>query len=97
MTYARKVDTTQGAIVEIFRQMGCSIRSLHTVGEGVPDLLVGCCGKNLLVECKSPPKISHRKKLTDDQLTFKEAWRGSILYITDPKDVPAIVNALRRP
>lgn len=96
MTYARKIDSNHGVIVQTFREMGCSIRSLAGVGEGVPDLLIGCSGYNLLVEVKDGSKPPSKRKLTTDQVTFKEMWRGSILYVDKVDDVVTIVNAMRK-
>lgn len=40
MRRAAKVDTTQREIVETLRAHGCQVRSLASVGQGMPDLLV---------------------------------------------------------
>ena len=53
---AAKVDKNQTEIVEAFRKLGFSVQHLHTVGGGVPDLLVGRGGINLLVEVKDGGK-----------------------------------------
>lgn len=96
MRRAAKVDANHGDVAGAFAAMGCSVRSLAAVGGGMPDLAVGVAGHNLFVEVKDGAKSKSRRKLTPDQVRFKAEWRGSILYVTDAKDVPTIVNAMRR-
>lgn len=71
---AAKVDKNQAAIVAIFRQMGCTVAHLHSVGKGIPDLLIGCRGKNLLVECKIKTGV-----LNELQKAWHESWKGQAL------------------
>lgn len=83
-----KVDNNQRAIVEAFRRCGCSVLILSNVGAGCPDICVGAKGRTYLVEIKSKAG-----KLTDDQVTFHDAWRGGRIEIVRSVDeVPAIVN-----
>ena len=98
MRRAAKVDANHGDVAGAFVAMGCSVRSLAAVGGGIPDLLVAApgSGNTFLVEVKDGAKSASRRKLTPDQQAFKDSWRGSILYVTDAKDVPTIVNAMRR-
>jgi len=65
----------------------------------VPDLIVGCSGRNLLVECKSPVAISHRnqgKDLTEEQVQFHAEWRGEIALVRSIEDVVNLVKQTRR-
>ena len=76
-----KADVNQRAILEGARKLGISVVSLHRVGQGVPDLLLGgsvkcpCCGcaylMNWLAEIKSP-----EGKLTERQQKWLDSWRG---------------------
>lgn len=50
---AARSDANQKQIVEALRKIGCSVQSLHRCGDGVPDLLVGRNGFNLLLEVKT--------------------------------------------
>ena len=59
--YVRKTDKNQAEIAKTLRKMGCSVHSLHKVGQGVPDLLVGYRGHNYLVELKSGKGESTRR------------------------------------
>ena len=96
MRRAAKVDANHSSVAYAFERLGCSVRSLAAVGSGMPDMVVGIAGRNLLIEVKDGAKSASRRKLTPEQQAFKDSWRGSILYVTDAKDVPTIVNAMRR-
>ncbi len=67
--YAANVDANQGEIVKALRALGWSVELIHRVGKGVPDLLVGAYGLNILIEVKDP---AQRGKLGK----FERAHRG---------------------
>jgi hypothetical protein len=73
-----KVDANQAAIVEALRALGCSVQSLATTGEGVPDLLVGRDGANYLLEVKNRKA---RGKLNERQRAWHGAWRGQVAVV----------------
>ena len=73
---AAKVDANQAEIVAALRAIGCSVALLHKVGCGVPDLLVGFRGKNILVEVKDGNKPKSAQKLTSDQVEWHSMWKG---------------------
>jgi hypothetical protein len=52
--------------------MGFSVVELHEVGEGVPDLLIGWQGRNMLYELKNTAD----GWLTEDQKKFFNEWQG---------------------
>jgi len=75
MTYSiRRTDINQKQIVKELRQLGYSVCSLHTVGNGCPDLVIGKAGINLLVEVKR--KGEH---LTADEGRFFATWSGVVI------------------
>jgi len=86
MRRAHRVDDNQAAIVSAYRLAGYSVQSLAQVGGGVPDLLVGICGINLLVEVKDGAKSKSRRKLTSDQVEWHKKWRGAVLVVESPED-----------
>lgn len=85
-----KVDKNQGVIVERFRALGCSVRSLANVGDGMPDLIVGCMGYNLLVEVKG-----RKGKLTKDQKDFHGEWRGRIHIVRSVEEATELIMVVR--
>jgi hypothetical protein len=56
------------------------------VGHGVPDLLVGYQGKNILIEIKDGNKTPSKRKLTDDQVKWHESWNGGAVAVVDSVD-----------
>ena len=78
---AAKVDANQGEIVDALRGHYCSVALLHRVGGGVPDLLVGYQGRNILMEVKDGAKPASQQKLTGPQVEFHAAWRGANIHI----------------
>ena len=71
MTYRRKADNNQKEIVRGLRALGYSVRHIHTVGRGLPDLAIGKHGITCLVEVKQPGE-----PLTLDEQEFFQAWNG---------------------
>lgn len=79
-------------IVKAFRDLNCSVLDLGQLGSGVPDILVGVRGRNLLIEIKDGK--AGARKFTPDQVEFFATWRGSRCVVTSVDDVMAIVRAL---
>ena len=79
-TKARK-DANQAEIVERLKKElpECSIQSLHNVGRGVPDLLVGYKDRNFLFEIKS----QRFANLTNSQIDWHMAWKGQINVVVN--------------
>lgn len=78
MRQASKVDRNQAEIVKALRQAGATVQSLHAVGQGCPDLLVGWRGMNILIEVKDGSKPPSRQKLTPDQQDWMRMWTGQV-------------------
>lgn len=85
MRRAAKVDANQAQIVADLRKVGCTVIPLHAVGGGVPDLLVGFQGRNVLLEVKDGRKPPSKRKLTEDQVEFHEGWRGQVAVVDTVK------------
>lgn len=73
MAYAKKKDNNQAEIENELQELGFSVQSLHELGRGVPDLLLGKQGFNFIIEVKhdSAP-------LTDPEKTWHNAWKGQV-------------------
>lgn len=80
------VDRNQAEIVKRLRALGVSVQPLHTIGGGVPDLLCGYRGLNLLLEVKDGEKPPSDRKLTMDQLIWHRLWRGQVVVVESVED-----------
>jgi hypothetical protein len=84
----RKVDDNQKHIVDALRKIpGISVFSTHTIGKGVPDIVVGYCGQNYLFEIKDGAKPPSQQKLTPMEVTFFEKWKGQVCVATCLEDI----------
>jgi len=66
------VDKNQSPIVKALREIGATVVTLHIVGKGCPDLLVGFRMRTYLMEIKCKGG-----RLTEDQRFFHHDWRGN--------------------
>ena len=77
--YAKARDANEPEIVKALEAAGAAVVRLEPSTAGLPDLLVGYRGRNLLMECKKPlgPRggDSH-SPLSEDQVAFFQAWPG---------------------
>lgn len=83
MRRAAKVDRNQAEIVLELRRAGASVQPIHTLGQGVPDLLVGFQGKNFILEVKDGERPPSEQKLTPDEAEWHRKWRGEVAVVTD--------------
>lgn len=92
---ANKIDGNQTAIVEALRWAGCSVQSLAAVGSGVPDLLVGTRGDNILMEVKDPTQALSDRRLTPHQKKWHSLWLGKAHVVETAEQALAIVAFYR--
>ena len=92
--YASRVDANQGDIVAALRDAGATVQPLHDVGRGVPDLLVGYEGRNLLMEVKDGSKPPSARKLTDQQVIWHGGWAGSVHVVTTPAEAVRLLDGV---
>lgn len=78
MRRAAKIDANQETIVQALKTAGAAVLSLAPMGNGVPDLMVGHRGSKRigLVEIKDGDKPPSKRRLTEDQIRFWDAWEG---------------------
>ena len=76
MSYIKKVDKNQVAVVKTLRDYGAQVFHLHTQGGGIPDLLVCYNDQTILIEVKDGPE----KKLTPLQIKLFANWQGGPLH-----------------
>ena len=76
MSYIKKVDKNQKDVVKALRDYGADVFLLHTVGGGIPDLMVCYEEQTILMEVKD----GEDKKLTPQQITLFQSWKGGPLH-----------------
>lgn len=87
-----RTDHNQKRIVEALRRVGATVFSLHKVGQGCPDLLVGYRGRNLLIEVKNSDQVKSKRKLTPDEKQFHESWRGQVAIVETVDEALMVLN-----
>ncbi len=93
-----RVDANQRHIVRALRAVGASVQSLADVGYGVPDLLVGWRGTNLLFEVKDGAKPGSARRLTPDETQWHERWRGQVVVVESIDDAMiALASTTQQP
>lgn len=89
----RKVDSNQKRVMQLCRQIpGVSVVTIHTLGKGVPDLILGYKGKNYLIELKDGAKSESRKQLTNDEKEFHDKWQGQICIAEGIEDILKLID-----
>jgi hypothetical protein len=86
-----RTDTNQQQIVKALRDKGCSVQSLHQLGKGIPDLLVGYGGNNYLLELKDGSKPPSKQRLTDDETKWQSQWQGQVTVVNSIETAIAVV------
>jgi hypothetical protein len=76
MSYIKKVDKNQKDVVKALRDYGATVFLLHTVGGGIPDLMVCYNDQTILLEVKDGAD----KQLTPLQITLFANWQGGPLH-----------------
>jgi hypothetical protein len=84
---AKRTDSNQSDIVEVLRRMGATVQTLHMVGHGCPDILVGYRGHNLLLECKVGDK-----RLNEREMEWHKTWKGHTFVVRCPEDAIAALE-----
>lgn len=93
MRLRARVDQNQKEITAALRRLGASVQPIHALGKGVPDLLVGYRGKNLLLELKDGKKIPSERRLTEDEIKWHQSWFGQVAVVESLDDALKILNS----
>lgn len=92
MRRAARVDDNQSEIVKAFRKLGATVTPTHMIGQGFPDIVVGYCGVNYLIEIKDGSKVPSQRKLTTDEQDWHDNWKGSVDIVESVSDVVSLIN-----
>jgi hypothetical protein len=88
----KRIDANQPLLVKSLRDLGASVQSLADLGKGVPDLLIGFQGRNYLFEVKDWKQPPSKRRLTPDEKTWHELWRGNVYVIETLTDALKIIT-----
>lgn len=92
---AKRADKNQSLIVRDLRKLGAQVQTLHEVGKGCPDLLVGWQGKNFLFEVKDGMLPPSRQRLTPDEQIWHATWEGQVHVIRTTEDALKVMRNWR--
>jgi len=71
-----------------------SVQSLASMGGGVPDLLCGFHGRNVLLEVKDSSKPPSHRQMTADELNWHATWGGQVSVVNTPEEAQiAVIEA----
>jgi hypothetical protein len=93
MRRAANLDSNHRAIVLALRSIGATVQSLASMGGGVPDLLVGYRGLNVLLEVKDSEKPPSARSLTLDETHWQETWGGQVKTVSTCEEAQRVVIA----
>jgi hypothetical protein len=89
----KKSDANQPELVKQIRMLPqTTVFVTSTVGGGFPDIIVGHRGKNYLMEIKRSDGYPSDRKLTDDELSFFESWKGQVDVVSTIEEVVQVLN-----
>lgn len=96
----RRTDDNQRTIIAALRAVGASVQSLVSVGNGVPDLLVGYRRLLYLLEVKNPEQDANKQRLTPLEASWHSTWAGPPVTVVRTVDealaaIGAPVGSLR--
>ena len=93
MRIAARTDANQAQLVDELRALpGVSVQHLHTAGKGCPDLLIGHCGRNWLLEIKNPSKPPSARLLSPAQCTWHINWTGQAAVVTTMDEIRQVLG-----
>lgn len=91
--YGAKKDANHVEIVDAFKKLKIHVVDLSTMGQGVPDLIIWCKEKWILVDIKNPKTAYGRRGLNERQKTWANEWKGGGVYLVSSlNDVEAMAN-----
>ena len=87
-----KPDSNHPEIVQTLKALGATVCDLKAVGGGVPDILVGYHGKNILMELKDGNKTPSAAKLNTLQVLWHKQWGGQVDVVKSVDEAIALLN-----
>jgi hypothetical protein len=91
-----KSDANQQQIIDDLRKLGFSVCDIHSLGHGIPDIIVGKDGKekkyNIIFEIKNDKMPPNKQKLTDDEIKWNKKWKGQVNTVKNVTEILEILN-----
>lgn len=94
MRRACNLDSNHVRICLALRAMGATVQSLASMGGGVPDLLVGFRGCNVLLEVKDGSKPPSARTLTKQEAGWHATWGGNVAVVETEEQAQLAVIAV---
>ena len=85
----KSTDANQSTIVADVRKVGATVQTLHEVGKGCPDILVGFRGKNFIIEIKT-----EYGRFNALQAEWHVTWRGRVDVARTSEEALKIIGAI---
>lgn len=76
-----RVDGNHKEVLDGLREWGAAAFSTAAVGGGFPDIVASYAGRTVLFEVKDPAKPPSARKLTADEISFRNTWKGSVYTV----------------
>jgi hypothetical protein len=90
--YGAKKDANHAELVGALRKLGASVLDLSGLGSGIPDLVVWCAERYVLVDIKNRGTAYGRRGLNKNQKEWADGWSTPVFLVYDTADVEALVK-----
>mgnify|MGYP001576960825 FL=1 len=94
MTYGRRKDANHNSISEVFESLDCSVLDISQTPCGF-DVVVGYKTQAILCEIKDGSKPPSARKLTLNENTAHNNWRGPKAIVTTNDEAVLVAKLLR--
>jgi phosphopantothenoylcysteine synthetase/decarboxylase len=89
----RRVDANQREVVKALRKAGAEVTFIHTLGKGVPDLLVSFRNVWSVMEVKDGSKPPSARELTPDEKEWIAKQKALVAIINSPEEAVRFITA----
>ena len=90
MRRAARVDRNHGEIIAAFTRLGFSVADTSMMGQGFPDCVIAKHKRTAMCEIKDGAKSPSKRRLTEDQIEFRDWWKGTYLVVNSVDEALAI-------
>ena len=87
-----RVDSNHGDVTRALRGVGCSVLSIAPLRKGGDLLCAISRTRTVIFEVKDGAKPPSARKLTEDEQSFRESWKGEWHVVNSVDEALAIVR-----